>query len=1595
MLKESILPYPRLYFLDNEKREKIMKLNKININDILEYYTLINKNQKLEITLLQHNRNMITGIKIFTSGINININNKDYEYFKFTTPVIIQPLNNNKNKNVLSVLTNIFKDIDKEIANSLYHQLLLSLNSFSKNKFHDWVNMSINQIIICTLSLIFTNEVTNLLTRLNTKNKIPLKEYKLINQKYTQWLKEECSHITNIINKTNVILTMLSQMSIVDSLIKNDVGDVTSFNWLKYIRHLWDKNKNEVIIECGGWANYQMKQLIPHKTRILLSPDTDKVFLFNSSCFREKSASIIKVINNKYNNNSYKEIFEEFCNIFWTNMINVNCYINCFDDMKRIFDVCTIDKSWIYIENLDFYNINSNNNINNLIYFSKYIQTIQQEVILNDIKYNNGEKMFCIMGCINVDENIKLKCEFLKGSSRILNFIKPDIEFYLKMSIKISNVNGNNISVDKEKQYTKLLLNQEKILRNKLNGFYYDYDFYNEYLIYMIYNIKNVSNEKKNDSLFSNFLNVYYNKFFALKDAKNDLDEQILIKYFDKNQILYDDDRIKLCKDLYFYSSNQLIKHIIYLNGFGRHFIVSKFQEFYKEYTTKYFNEFQNINIIYDNETEKVENDDEICKIFVLPPPKNEKILRNFVNLINFRLKKINISIPDEFNLTLIDCINKFIKNNSNNTNYYNSVCLFNKLLNCYLDYIDFKKKFNGNNQSNNLIMLFNIITDCLLISLGHEKNKIKLMIEICNNVVKTEISRYFLQVAKSPYFYYDINTMNYKTFNNIYEYIKNYTRFIKEILLKNKYKYYFIFSEAFSNGNNNNIFSIFDSKENYIITDNIDALYKKINNNYIKLFIGYEFTYHQLNINNCINNKITSYDYIKKKINSSDLLIDKYLYLLSFYDLSLLEKDELIFLYKIINNKSQEIFNNSKIKNILFLIETAYKAFSKSNYYVQFGQNNLLKYIFTKQIIKSTNIYFSLEETQTISNNIYFDLSQNELKINLLKELLVTLLNKTKLTKIILMENKNTLEDNYFNLLVNDLSTNELFEVSNMLNDIYNLRSEELFREKYPNNTNSYSTFNKIFNSLKLTFNNINDNYYNSKLLIQYMKYGRIKENKLRYKCLSCLNNIFNKNDAKIHDISILINNTLAIYKDLISNKEEYVNSKYHYFNSIYISSVLNENIYNSLLEKIYLSLSNHFLFSLLLTFEIMINNFEISAFEKNYATDYIKNFYIFPSNNTIKFKYENETEIFKSNFIKENAKKLIEFYTKVSKSIDNKYLNLLNSSLNSNNNKYFYTTSIKKINRDIDKLLYYITFVPDQSSSIFKYLINKYLLKIFNFGRYNINEALRKPTNKYNFLPITVKAFSSINIINFLCSLSAYFEITFYIVRDGNIYNNPKKGNLDFGYKFLIDNNLIQLIKDGITKGYWILICEKIDLIKFNKILWELFQEITINRCTNGSAINENFKLFFDEKLILNDCKKAIEDLTTIVNIDSENVDDLEAAHDIWVNVLEEKILTDSMMNETQKDVLEINDNGTSTDKSNILNLTIKNNLENKTNNINKTNNSIVSIKSVYNNSELKGNINMKNGANTKMNGGLGNNSNNDLSSLLNWSFFLNKMD
>ena len=206
-IQESVALYPKLYFLSEEKKEKLLKNNKISLNDIIKYYGKVNQRQELEVNINHDNKNIITGIKLFINS------KKEFEFFKFNTPITIPSLNNIIN-NSLTFLSNIYRKIDKEIENSLTRQLVHCLSVFPKINFRTWVNTTFNQITICALCLIFTNEISNLLEDDDYKEKMPLKLYNLIEQRYNQWLAEECSSITHPIVVFLEIISLLRRKNV-------------------------------------------------------------------------------------------------------------------------------------------------------------------------------------------------------------------------------------------------------------------------------------------------------------------------------------------------------------------------------------------------------------------------------------------------------------------------------------------------------------------------------------------------------------------------------------------------------------------------------------------------------------------------------------------------------------------------------------------------------------------------------------------------------------------------------------------------------------------------------------------------------------------------------------------------------------------------------------------------------------------------------------------------------------------------------------------------------------------------------------------------------------------------------------------------------------------------------------------------------------------------------------------------------------------------------------------------------------------------------------------------------------------------------------
>ena len=403
----------------------------------------------------------------------------------------------------------------------------------------------------------------------------------------------------------------------------------------------------------------------------------------------------------------------------------------------------------------------------------------------------------------------------------------------------------------------------------------------------------------------------------------------------------------------------------------------------------------------------------------------------------------------------------------------------FNNWLTKFLNYLEIKKKIINN------INIFNIITECLLLTLAHEKGKIKSIIEISNEVIPSQITKQLLQITnRHLYFYYDINNMCYKTFNSYLEYIKNLKNYLQQLLPKTKFE--FIISEHFGNNINpskNDLSFIYDT-EKYIITDDIKSQYiknnnsKENNNDNLKLFIGYNDMFEDHKFLSLLSN-----EKIKEIMNKLDKsIINKFLYVLSSFDIKNLSIQEIIFIYNSINRNSKEVYDIKYIQNPLYMIKIIYKALPKANYHIKIDNNKLLIFLFKNQIFKNSNVYFE-EKINNYSNNVYLDLSEKEIKIKIINEILTEMIENKKLTFNLLYKLKNLKEkernnnnnnSNELNKKINNyIDEKELLLISTMLNDIYSIQSEEIFREKYPHNSKNFEIFKKIYEIFEINQKN------------------------------------------------------------------------------------------------------------------------------------------------------------------------------------------------------------------------------------------------------------------------------------------------------------------------------------------------------------------------------------------------------------------------------------------------------------------------------------------------------------------------------------------
>ena len=91
------------------------------------------------------------------------------------------------------------------------------------------------------------------------------------------------------------ILFLKYQQECIDRLIKMNVASDKDFEWVSKFKTKWSL-EDEAKVECGGWEMDCGYEYLGTQNRLLITPLTERYFIYISSALREKSSVMLQCI---------------------------------------------------------------------------------------------------------------------------------------------------------------------------------------------------------------------------------------------------------------------------------------------------------------------------------------------------------------------------------------------------------------------------------------------------------------------------------------------------------------------------------------------------------------------------------------------------------------------------------------------------------------------------------------------------------------------------------------------------------------------------------------------------------------------------------------------------------------------------------------------------------------------------------------------------------------------------------------------------------------------------------------------------------------------------------------------------------------------------------------------------------------------------------------------------------------------------------------------------------------------------------------------------------------------------------------------------
>lgn len=162
-------------------------------------------------------------------------------------------------------------------------------------------------------------------------------------------------------------------------MIKLKVQKAFDFEWMSKMKMVWSADNNAQAA-CGGWSQSLGYEYLGTTQRLLLTPLTDRYFVFIASALRERQSAMLDC--NLFENNA-EGILREMSALCFMPLKVVQCGPNANVSMLTQFlNGCAMANTWMLFEHMD------NLTLQTLQILVKEVQLLHEQFIVSGFAKN-------------------------------------------------------------------------------------------------------------------------------------------------------------------------------------------------------------------------------------------------------------------------------------------------------------------------------------------------------------------------------------------------------------------------------------------------------------------------------------------------------------------------------------------------------------------------------------------------------------------------------------------------------------------------------------------------------------------------------------------------------------------------------------------------------------------------------------------------------------------------------------------------------------------------------------------------------------------------------------------------------------------------------------------------------------------------------------------------------------------------------------------------------------------------------------------------------------------------------------------------------